>query len=157
MSRLKKIGILDIIIIIFVIIGLIYISRPFMRNLQRSDNTQKINYVFETVEVKQEFIDQLEIGADIFNSSTDQYLGEIRNFKISPYRERIIDTNEGKISLVVIPDLYNVIIDIEADGNIESNRISIDNFAIRAGLYLSIKGKGFASYGYIVSIERGDS
>ena len=61
------------------------------------------------------------------------------------------------INLVEVPDLYNVLIDIEADATIGNDVIIVDREEIRVGLYIPIKGKSFASYGYVVKTERGDS
>jgi hypothetical protein len=53
-----------------------------------------------------------------------------------------------------VPGLYSVLIDIEADALIENDVITVDRDEIRVGSYLPIKGKSFASFGYIVAIER---
>lgn len=157
MNWLKKIGILDILIVLIVVAGVLYIIKPFSKNVDSSNTTKTIVYTFETIEVGQEFIDQLEIGKDVFNSNRNYHLGKIKDFQVLPYREEFEDTKNGTINLVEVPELYNVLIDIEADATIGNDVIMVDREEIRVGLYIPIKGKSFASYGYVVKTERGDS
>jgi hypothetical protein len=153
MSFKKKVGIIDILIVLIIIGAVFYLVKPFKENTN-SKNTLKITYTFETIEVGVEFIDQLEAGKDVYNSSKNYYLGKIKGFKVNPYREEFENMEKGIIELVEIPGLYSVLIDIEADAVIENDVIMVDREEIRVGSYIPIKGKSFASYGYIVAIER---
>lgn len=157
MNWLKKIGILDILIIFVIVAGILYLTKPFSKGRDISNSGKKIVYTFETIEVGQEFIDQLEVGKDVFNSNRNYHLGKIKDFKVVPYREEFEDTANGTIKLVEIPNLYNVLIDIEANATIANDVILVDREEIRVGLYIPIKGKSFASYGYVVATERGDN
>lgn len=152
MSFKKKVGIIDILIVLIIIGAVFYLVKPFKENV--NFNTKKITYTFETIEVGEEFIDQLKAGKDVYNSSKNYYLGKIKNFTVNPYREEFENMEKGIIELVEIPGLYSVLIDIEADAVIENDVIMVDREEIRVGSYLPIKGKSFASYGYIVAIER---
>ncbi|NLK64411.1 MAG: DUF4330 domain-containing protein [Tissierellia bacterium] len=154
MSYNKKIGIIDILIVLIVFGAVLYLVKPFKDNTKFSKNTVRITYTFETIEVGEEFIDQLKKGKDVFNSSKNYYIGKIKNFKVNPYREEFEDTENGIIRLAEVPGQYSVLIDIEADALIENDVIMVDREEIRVGSYLPIKGKSFASYGYIVDIER---
>lgn len=154
MNWVKKIGIIDILIVLIVFGAIFYIVKPFNNKTEYSNNTSKIVYTFETNTVGEEFISQLEIGKDLFDSSKNYHVGKIKDFKIMPYREEFEDKENGTITLVELPEQYSVQIDIEADAVIENDVIAVDREEIRVGLYLPIKGKSFASYGYIIGIER---
>ncbi|MDI9494989.1 MAG: DUF4330 domain-containing protein [Bacillota bacterium] len=154
MSNKKRIGIIDILIVLIIVGAVFYLVKPFKENTKFANNTSKIVYTFETIEVGEEFIDQLQIGKDVFNSSKNYYIGKIKDFKVNPYREEFEDTVNGIIRLEEVPGLYSVLIDIEADALIENDVITVDREEIRVGSYLPIKGKSFASFGYIVAIER---
>ncbi len=154
MKWIKKIGIIDILIVALILAGLFYIIKPFQNKTEFVKKTYPIVYTFETIEVGQEFVDQLKIGVDVFDSSKNYYVGKIKDYQVTPYRDKFEDREKGIISLVEIPDLYTVLIDIEADAIIENDTIIVDREEIRVGLYLPIKGKSFASFGYIIGIER---
>lgn len=156
MKNSKKIGVLDIIIIILVIGMGFYLTKSFRGKSGPGKATTPIVYTFEAEDVGQEFINQMEIGKDVYNSQKNHYVGKIKDFTVMPYEEEYEDTKNGVIKMVEIPDRYTVLIDIEADAVIENDVILAGNEQIRVGLYLPIKGKSFASYGYILGIERGN-
>ncbi len=154
MNWIKKIGIIDILIVLIIFGSIFYIVKPFSANTQFTKTTTPIIYTFESNEVGEEFINQLEIGKDLFNSSKNFHLGKIKDFKVNPYREKFEDKENGVITMVEHPGKYSVLIDIEADAIIENDVVTVDREEIRVGHYLPIKGKSFASYGYVVGVER---
>lgn len=154
MKWFKKIGIIDIIIVLIIIGGIIFLINPYRSRVNEGSKATPIVFTFETLDVGEEFINQLEIGKDVYNSSKNYYLGKIKDFRVKPYREEFEDTEKGEIRLVEIPNRYCVEIDIEANAVIENDVIKVDREEIRVGSYLPIKGKSFASYGYIIGIER---
>lgn len=156
MKGFKKIGIIDIIIIVIIIAMGFYLVKSFKSKGNIAKTTTPIVYTFEASNVGQEFIDQIEIGKDVYNSQKNYYIGKIKDFEVLPYREEHEDTKNGVINLVEIPDKYVVLIDIEANAVISDDVILVDKEQIRVGLRLPIKGKSFASYGYIVGVERGN-
>lgn len=156
MKSLKKIGVLDIIIIILVISLGSFLVKSLREKGGPGKTTTPIVYTFEAEDVGQEFIDQIEIGKDVYNSDKNNYLGKIKNFTVLPYKEKHEDTKNGVIKLVEIPDRYTVLIDIDAQAIIENDVILAGGEQIRVGHYFPIKGKSFASYGYILEIERGN-
>lgn len=154
MGWLRKIGIIDILIVVVLVAGIFVLINPYRSKVEVGSNTTPIVYTFETTGVEEDFIEQLEIGKDVFNSSKNYYLGKIKDFEVLPYREEFEDREKGVITLVPYPDRYTVVIDIEANAVIENDVIRVDREEIRVGAYLPIKGKSFASYGYIIGIER---
>ncbi|NLY84885.1 MAG: DUF4330 domain-containing protein [Tissierellia bacterium] len=154
MNWLRKIGIIDILIVIVLVAGIFFLINPYRSKVDEGKSTIPIVYTFETVEVGEEFVKQLEIGKDVYNSSKNYYLGKIKDFRVKPYKEEFEDREKGVILLVPYPDRYNVEIDIEANAIIENDVIKVDREEIRVGTYLPIKGKSFASFGYIIGIER---
>lgn len=157
MSWTKRIGIIDILIVLVIVSGVLYVLKPFSKKGEITKSNTEIEYTFETIEVGQEFINQLEIGKDVYDSNKNYYLGKIKSFNVVPFRDKFEDTKNGTITLVDVPNQYNVLIDVEAKAVISNDTIIVDGEEIRVGLYIPVKGKGFASYGYIVKIERGDS
>jgi len=91
MGWIKKIGIIDILIVVVVIGAVVFLVNPFKSKVEVGSNTTPIVYTFETNMVGQEFIDQLEIGKDVFNSSKNYYLGKIKDFRVKPYKEKFED------------------------------------------------------------------
>lgn len=154
MGWIKKIGIIDILIVVVVIGAVVFLVNPFKSKVEVGSNTTPIVYTFETNMVGQEFIDQLEIGKDVFNSSKNYYLGKIKDFRVKPYKEKFEDREKGVIILYEIPEQYSVEIDIEANAIIENDVILVDREEIRVGSYVPIKGKSFATYGYIIKVVR---
>lgn len=154
MNWIKKIGIIDVLIVAVVIASMVYLIKPFKSKENIGSSSTPIVYTFESNDVGEEFVNQIEIGKEVYNSSKNYYLGKIKDFRVKPYKETVENLEDGVINIVEHSNKYAVEIDIEADAIIKDDVILVDREEIRVGLYVPIKGKSFASYGYIINIER---
>lgn len=149
-----KISIIDIIIVALVIVVVVYGLSIFTNKSVISDPSKvKIQYTFETNSVIESFGDQLYVGADLYNSSRNHYLGKLISFEIKPYEVEVKDIEKGIITKQIVPEQFVASLVIEADAIEDDYNYRVTQENIKIGLSIPVKGKGFASLGYIVGLK----
>lgn len=155
----KKLGVLDILIIAVLVVGIAFASKKVLdkRAIEESIvNKAQIEYTFETLEVEQEFIDSLELGDKIYHSIKNEYIGTLKDFTVEPYKIENRNLEAGTIEMVEVPGNYKVLMKIEAEAVMEEEeeKIVVGNEEIRVGMSIPVKSLGYATYGYVVKIEK---
>lgn len=149
-----KFGIIDILIVISIVIAtIIGISLARKPELVEQADSQVINYSFEVTNVGEEFIDNMNIGDSLYHSSKDTYLGELLDYEVSPSQIFHRDTEKGEVVILDSPMHIDVKMIIEVEARVQNGILKVEDEDIMVGRGLPIKGKGYASYGFIVEIE----
>lgn len=150
----KKFGIVDILILISLVavigLGISFIRRP---EVVEQVETKVIRYSFEVTNVGEEFTDNMDIGDSLYHSSKDTYLGELVDYEASPSQIFHRDTENGEIVIIDNPIRIDVKMIVEAEAKVVGGILKVSDEDIMVGRGLPIKGKGYASYGFIVEIE----
>jgi hypothetical protein len=155
----KKFGLIDILIVLVLVGGGILGVKMIYSGQQEAEveaKTVSLEYKFETNAVGQEFVDSLEVGDEMFHSIKNEKIGVLKDFTVEPFKIEHRDLENGTIDMVESPENYRVIMEIEADGVIdeEEEKIVVGSEEIRVGMSLPVKSVGYATYGYIVAIEK---
>ncbi|HBH12735.1 MAG: Uncharacterized protein XD91_0350 [Clostridiales bacterium 38_11] len=149
----EKISIVDVIIIL-VIIAIGYYAITFLTTKDVNKiSKQTIQYTFETEDVNENFAKQLQLEGNLYNSSKNYFVGKLIDYKVLPYEIIVPDLQNGVFIKQVVEDRFVVRMTIEANTDQDDYNIRINQENIKVGAMFPIKGKGFASYGYIVEIK----
>ena len=109
-----------------------------------------------TTEVKDEFEMLLEESFAKSNTVADIVEGTVIKKEILPSERYDADLLKGEYVKTELPEdeYVDILLTIEASANITEQNISIGDYIIKVGEQAFVKGKGYASIGYVVSIER---
>lgn len=151
----KKFGLLDILIILVLIGGAVFLLNSLSQKEELVVESIPLEYTFETVEVGQEFVDSLEAGDEIFHSVKNEKIGVLKSFTVEPFKIENRNLETGTIDIVENPEKYRVLMEIETEAVLaEEDNIMVGDEEIRVGMSLPVKGLGYATYGYVVEIEK---
>lgn len=149
----EKISIVDILIVLAIVaIGfyaITYLSAKDVNTISR----QTIQYTFETEDVNENFAKQLQLEGNLYNSSRNYYVGKLINYEVLPYEIIVPDLQNGVFIKNIVEDRFIVRMTIEASADQDAYNIRVNQENIKVGAMFPIKGKGFASYGYIIDIK----
>jgi hypothetical protein len=149
----EKISIVDIMIILVIIaIGfyaITYLSTKDVNTISR----QTIQYTFETEDVNENFAKQLKLEGNLYNSSRNYYVGKLISYEVFPYETIVPDLQNGVFIKNTIEGRFIVRMTIEASADQDAYNIRVNQENIKVGAMFPIKGKGFASYGYVIDIK----
>jgi hypothetical protein len=149
----EKISIVDIMIILVIIaIGyyaITYLSTKDVNTISR----QTIQYTFETEDVNENFAKQLKLEGNLYNSSRNYYVGKLISYEVLPYEKIVPDLQNGVFIKNTVEGRFIVRMTIEASADQDAYNIRVNQENIKVGAMFPIKGKGFASYGYVIDIK----
>lgn len=156
--RVKKINLLDAVIIIVVIIACLF-GYKYISNQQTeviSGKLNKIEYVVRTMESVPEAFNMIEEGTSIYDSLKNYEIGTVTKKELVPTEKYEINLSDGTYEKTELPieNTADIMITIEANASISDQNISIGDYIIKVGKEVFVKGRGYAGKGYIVSIER---
>lgn len=156
--KIKKINMLDAIIILIVIVicvfGYTYINRQ--ESVVAPKNTTKVVYQIRTTESISTTFDMIEEETVIYDSVKNLPIGIITKKELLPSERYEVNIDKGIYEKSTLPEdeYIDILLTIEADAYITEQDIAVGDYVIKVGDEAYIKGKGYAGIGYVVSIER---
>lgn len=156
--RVKKINLLDAVIILVVIIACLF-GYKFISNKQTetfSGNSNKVEYVIRTMESMPEAFKMIEEGTTIYDSLKNYQIGTVTKKELVPTEKYEINLSDGTYEKTELPmeETVDMVLTIEANAKITDQNILIGDYIIKVGKEVFVKGRGYAGKGYIVSITR---
>ena len=148
-----KINIVDLLIVllIIVIVGGVYFVFFGGADKQVVETT-KVVYDFEITNVNKDFVDAINSGDPIRDSTRGNELGTV----ISKTSKNATMLNEdlinGRYVIADVPNAYDVVITIEAKADITPANIIVGGVEVKVGKKFFIKGKGYANQGFVTKM-----
>lgn len=156
--RVKKINLLDAIVILIVLIGCVfgykYVNKK--QTVLAPNNTTKLVYQIRTKESLPQTYDMIQEGTVIYDSLKNYQIGVVKKKEIIPSERTEINENNGKFETTELPtdDYIDILLTIEADVYYTEQNIQIGDYIVKIGKDIYVKGKGYADKGFVVSIDR---
>jgi glycosyltransferase involved in cell wall biosynthesis len=152
--KMKKINLLDIIIVVAVLIasliGFIYLNKDDTV----MNNTQKVIYQVQALEVDPEVFDVINIDTDIYDSTKNILIGKVTKKESMTATREEKDSVNGVFKDSSIPNKVDIILTIEANAEYTKKDIMVGEYKIKVGQQAYVKGKGYAFIGFVVNVER---
>lgn len=153
--KMKKINVLDIFIILMVFL-IILVGYNFVKSTDNTviDSTEKVIYQVKTNQSIKQLYDYIEVGANVYDGQKNFYIGKIID---KGYKNTLMyGTNDknGQYVETTLEDYIDITLTIESNAEYSESNISVGDLDVKIGKNVYLKGKGFATQGYIVSIER---
>ncbi|SHH48533.1 DUF4330 domain-containing protein [Tepidibacter thalassicus] len=149
----KKINIIDISIILLVLLVAVGGYKIISSKNNQNQYENKVYYDVEFKLKDKNLFDYININDTVKDSKTGSYLGKIVDKKIIKSTKITENKEQGRFEKTVIPDKYDILLTVEANGIIGENNIIAEGTEIRVGKLMYIKGKGYASKGFITGIR----
>ena len=153
--EMKKINLLDI-FIIFIVLIICIVGYIFIKGNNNVINsaTTKVIYQIRATEVYEEVFDMIEEGTPIYESRKNYCIGTVIKKESGDSMRVAINRETGAYVETKIDDCIDIILTIEADAIKDDQNIMVQDFEVKVGSEAFVKGKGYASIGYVVSVER---
>ena len=150
-------GKINIIDLSFILIALLVVGFIYVQYFRGADNGEaagkRIEYEVELKIKTKEYADVIKIGDEIRDSIKGHYLGKVIEKKVLPAFTINENAEKGEYVKAEVPDRYDVILTLEANGIVTSGSILAEGVEVKVGQKMYIKGKGYASRGYILGLR----
>ena len=90
---------------------------------------------------------------DVTISLTEKDGGVVKNVESKPAVTMVYNSIDGTYSNEVIEGKYDVYVTIEADTDVSDLAIKAGGTAVKVGAEIPVRGKGYASTGYVIGID----
>ncbi|MBZ4645599.1 MAG: hypothetical protein PWR27_484 [Petroclostridium sp.] len=141
-----------IVLVIFSAAAGIYI-KYFAKSGPGEELSRKVQYDVEIKAQTKEFADVIKVGDEIRESIKGNYLGKVVKKQVLPATDVTKNLEKGKFEKVEIPNAYDVILTLEANGAVTPDSILAEGVEIKVGQRLYVKGKGYAGASFIIGIR----
>lgn len=148
-----KINVVDLLIVLVLILavgGAYYVF--FGGNEKQAQESGTVVYDFEITNVNKDFIDAINPGDPIRDSTRGNYLGNVvsKTFRNATMLNE--DLVNGRYVIAEVPDAYDVVITIEATASVTPANIVVGGAEVKVGKKFFIKGKGYAGEGFVTRL-----
>ncbi len=112
-----KVSIIDIgvLLLIIALMGGVYYKFFMVDKNQNAAKFDTLEYKILVEEVRQQSIDAIEIGADIYDVKTDSHMGKIMSKEVLPATDQLTKA-DGTVVIAEKPERYNVLVTIRVPG-----------------------------------------
>lgn len=144
----------DIVIIVAVLA--LAASALLLRNKVAGDEqreTYTIRFSAEAQKILPEVASSFKVGEDIYDSSTNEYLGKLVSASVSPYRHIEYSETAGKYTDEDDPIHVTLDMVIEGQGYADEKSVNVESKTLQIGASIYLKGKGHAVSAYVVGID----
>lgn len=149
-----KIGVLDIIIILLLIIGIFFALRFSVNtNAGAAANTQKVSYTILITKKKPGLEKDIIIGQKAFDSLKGSEIGVVSGYNVIPYKTTQPNGLTGDLIRSEVQGLYDIEVTITADAKVSQSGVMIGDYDVNVGKEMFIKSKSFASPGYCIGLD----
>ena len=154
MSEKKaKFTVIDVIIILIVIAAIAVGAYKILPSITGGSKQEKTEFTILVKEQDQGFADAISVGDNVTISLTEKDGGVVKEVKAEPAVTMAYNSIEGVYSNEVIEGKCDVYITVEADTDVSDLAIKTGGTAIKVGAEVPVRGKGYASMGYVIKIN----
>lgn len=118
MKGKKKINILDVIIVIFVV-GVVLGATALVQSFAGDSVSETKTVVVEATQLKESFCNILKTGEIAYDGVQNVKLGEVIDYEIKPCEKDSVSVKDGTIKRVKVPERYDVLITVEIPAETE--------------------------------------
>lgn len=154
MSEKKiKFTVIDALIILVVLAVLVFGVKKLLPNMLNGSEEEKVDFTVLVQKEDMGFADAITVGDNVTVSLTEKDGGIVKEVKTEPAVTMAYNSIDGTYSNEVIEGKYDVYITIEADANVSDLAVKTGGTAVKVGAEIPVRGKGYASMGYVIGID----
>lgn len=152
MATKKKWTVIDTLIVILILVAAAVVYLKFGRTTVSSEKAT-VEAVMMIGGQEPEFADALSIGDNITMSLTEKDSGVLKDVRVEPAKGMVYNSIDGSYSMEEIPGKVDVYATIEVECEVSDYAFTVGSTHIKVGTSTPFRGKGYATYGYIVEIN----
>ena len=152
-----KLAIMDVLIAAMVV-GIVYVGVQFSAPMyvEASPTDTRIIYTIELTSKRDDFLDNVEIGATLFDSVRGFEIGTIVGMYYMPFFSDATDFEAGIVRRAEADGFVFIYIEVEANAQVSERSTSVGFFDVMVGMEVFVRTRDFASGGFVVRLQHLD-
>ena len=152
MANKKRWTVIDTLIVVVVVAVAAVAYLQFGRKNTHSEKAT-VEAVMLITSQEPEFADALTVGDRITMSLTEKDSGVLKDFRVGPAKAMVYNSIDGTYKMEEIPNKIDVYATIELECSVSDLAFTVGSTDIKVGTSTPFRGKGYATYGYIIEIN----
>ena len=154
MEKKIKWTVIDTLIVLVIAAVLAVGAVVFGPKLMGSAKSKKVTFVVMMKEKEIELAEAMKAGDKVTLSLAEKDGGVIKDVNYTPATRQTFDSMNGVYVDVPVENKVDIYVTVEADCVISETAAKTGDTAIKVGTDIPVRGKGFASSGYIITIDK---
>lgn len=148
-----KFTLIDALIILVVIAAACVIVFKLIPSKMAGGESSKAVFTVMLTGKDEAFADAVHIGDVVSISNKEKDTGTVTGVEVKAAESLEYNSNKGEYTVQTIDGKRDVYVTIEADASEDDKLIQVGTTPVKVGLSMPVRGKGYASMGYIVSAD----
>lgn len=152
-NKKTKWTIIDTIIVLVVLAALAVVFVKFGPNLTKKASNEKVSFTVMLQSREPELVEAMAVGDSVTLSLTEKDGGVITDIQSEPATQLSFNSIEGEYTNETVDSRVDAYVTIEADCEVTDEYIKTGDTLIKVGVDIPVRGKGYATSGYVIKIN----
>lgn len=148
-----KFTVIDAVIILVVLAALVVGVKKLVPMIANTSGSEKVDFTVLVQKEDMGFADAITVGDNVTVSLTEKDGGTVKEVRTEPAVTMAYNSIDGTYANEIIEGKYDVYITIEADASVSDLAVKTGGTAVKVGAEVPVRGKGYASMGYVIEIN----
>lgn len=149
-----KFTVIDALIILVVIAVAAVGAVKLAPKIMRISDKEKAEFTILIASKDESLANAMSVGDKVTLSLTEKDGGIIKNIESETAEIMAFDSIDGSYKLQKVDDKKDIYVTVEADVDVSDLSIKTGDTAVRVGAEIPVRGKGFATLGYVITIDK---
>ena len=149
----RKFTVIDVIIILIAAAVVVFGAYKLLPSILNPSETEHITFTVMLQQQDQSFADAVHEGDKVTISLTEKDGGIVKSTRSEPATAIAFNSMDGVYANEVVEGKTDVYVTIEADVKTNDLALKTGGTPIKAGAEVPVRGKGYASMGYVIEIN----
>lgn len=151
-NKKARFTLIDLLIILVILAGCAFAGVKMLPNI---GNKQKsvVKYTVLLSQKEDGFVDAIHTGDVVSISNKEKDTGTVVGFEKKTAEVMLYDSIKGEYNIKYLDNKQDVYVTIESDASVTDSLILAGSTPIKVGLEMPVRGKGYASMGYVIDVS----
>ena len=152
-EKKKKFTVIDVIIVLIAAAVVVFGAYKLLPSIMHPSGMQHITFTVMLQQQDQNFADAVHEGDKVTISLTEKDGGIVKSPRSEPATAIAFNSIDGVYANEIIEGKTDVYVTIEADVKTNDLALKTGGTPIKVGAEVPVRGKGYASMGYVIEIN----
>lgn len=152
-DKKMKFTVIDALIILAVVIVIAVGAIMILPSFAGRNEMQTVDFTVMLQSKDSDFADAVTVGDNVTVSLTEKDGGIVKSVETKPANAIVYNSIDGTYSNEEIDGKYDVYVTVTAQADINDLAVKVGGTAVKVGAEIPVRGKGYASNGYVIEID----
>ncbi len=149
----SKFTVIDAVIILVVLAVLAIGGKLLLPRIIKPADTQTVSCEVLLADKEKALAQSMNVGDKVTMSYTEKDGGVITGIEVTPAKKTVFDSISGTYVTQDVDDKCDIYVTLDVEAEVTDTSIESGSVVLKVGSDTPIRGKGYASSGYMIAIE----